>query len=112
MYFEDADLCKRASRAGFCLACVPSATMWHKVSVSAHREKASSTYWRTRGRVLFYRKHMRGGRMALVALYLGGKAAWNAVGFALHGEFAQASAVLRGIAAACRMSPHQEATIG
>jgi len=112
MYFEDADLCKRAKRAGFRVICVPPAKMWHKVSVSASREKASSAYWRTYGRALFYRKHVRGGRMALIALYLGAKAAWNSAGFVSRGEFDQARAVLRGVAAGFRIPPDREATVG
>lgn len=57
MYYEDADFCRRAVRAGFSIACVPDAHMWHKVSGSTRGDVSLKYYWRTRSRVQFYRQH-------------------------------------------------------
>jgi GT2 family glycosyltransferase len=60
MYFEDADFCRRARDAGHSVWCVPSAKMWHKVSLTAKREKSVNRYHRAFNQVRFYREHEHG----------------------------------------------------
>ena len=60
MYFEDADFCRRARAAGFEIWCVPQARMWHKVSLSAQKDKPASRYAQSWGRAHFYRQHPHG----------------------------------------------------
>ncbi|CAG0935637.1 N-acetylglucosaminyl-diphospho-decaprenol L-rhamnosyltransferase [Thermoflexales bacterium] len=72
-YFEDADFCERARRAGFQLACVPAARMWHKVSRSADKVSVRSRYNQARGRVQFYRTLPPRSSVALIACYLAWK---------------------------------------
>lgn len=55
MYYEDADFCLRAKRAGFSLLCVPTAKMWHKVSKSTCENIGYRLYLRTRYRTQFYK---------------------------------------------------------
>jgi len=57
MYYEDADFCKRAEQAGFSIACVPAARVWHKVSGSTRGNISYQYYLKTRSRVRFYRRH-------------------------------------------------------
>lgn len=57
MYYEDADFCRRAIKAGFSIACVPAARMWHKISASTRENVIWQRYLRTRSRVQFYRYH-------------------------------------------------------
>jgi GT2 family glycosyltransferase len=57
MYGEEVDFCWRARQAGFRLAAIPAARMWHKVSASANREQSRSRYLRTRNQTHFYRKY-------------------------------------------------------
>jgi len=57
MYYEDADFCRRAEQAGFSIACVPAARMWHKVSGSTRGDISYQLYLKTRSRVRFYRRH-------------------------------------------------------
>lgn len=57
MYYEDADFCLRARKAGFSLLCVPTAKMWHKVSKSTYKNIGYQQYLRTRYRVQFYKLH-------------------------------------------------------
>ena len=59
MYGEDVDFCWRARKAGFKLAVIPSARMWHKVSASASRDQYKSRYLRTRNQSRFYRVYSR-----------------------------------------------------
>ncbi len=48
MYAEEVDLCWRARAAGFHLACATRAKMWHKISVSADRDRPTTRYMRIR----------------------------------------------------------------
>jgi len=57
MYAEEVDLCQRARLAGFRLACATRARMWHKVSVSADRDRPLTRYLRIRNQILFYRRY-------------------------------------------------------
>jgi GT2 family glycosyltransferase len=80
MYFEDADFCRRARYAGFTVWCVPKARMWHKVSLSAQRDRPLNRYHRTLGQVRFYREHPHGHSAALRATYIAFKTARTMLG--------------------------------
>lgn len=60
MYFEDADFCRRARDAGFSVWCVPQARMWHKVSLTARRDRALNRYHRALSQARFYHEHRHG----------------------------------------------------
>lgn len=56
MYAEEVDFCWRARQAGFKMAVLPQARMWHKVSASsAIRETA--LFLQTRNQIRFYRRY-------------------------------------------------------
>lgn len=57
MYYEDADLCRRAQEAGYRLMVVPSAHMWHKVSASTGEGSPVQKFHLARSSVLFFAKH-------------------------------------------------------
>lgn len=59
MYAEETDFFWRA-RAVTRLACIPAAHMWHKVSMSANRDKPKTRYYRIRNQIFFYRRYARG----------------------------------------------------
>ena len=59
MYAEETDFFWRA-RTVTRLACVPAARMWHKVSMSANRDKPKTRYYRIRNQIFFYRRYARG----------------------------------------------------
>jgi GT2 family glycosyltransferase len=75
MYGEDADFCARAGEAGFGVWCVPQAKMWHKVSLTARREKALNRYHRVLGQVRFLLEHPHGPSRILRHLYIVAKSA-------------------------------------
>ncbi len=96
MYYEDADFCARARRAGYTIWVEPSAEMIHLVSASAKRQAPQSAYAHTRYRVRFYREHRhplwRAG-LGLLALQEGARA----VKEGLAGQSEVALARLRGL---------------
>ncbi|HEY9714492.1 MAG TPA: hypothetical protein V6C72_13580, partial [Chroococcales cyanobacterium] len=58
-YFEDTDICVRASAARWKLILVPSSTVWHKVSRSTGgHESPLQQYYGTRSRLLFMQRHL------------------------------------------------------
>lgn len=59
MYADEVDFCWRARAAGFRLACATQAKMWHKVSMSANRDRPATRYLRIRNQILFYRRYAR-----------------------------------------------------
>ena len=73
MYFEDADFCRRARDAGFTVWCVPEAKMWHKVSLSAQRDRPLNRYHRALGQVRFYHEHPHGPCRLLREAYIAAK---------------------------------------
>lgn len=86
MYYEDADFCRRVRDAGYLIRCVPQAQMWHKVSVSANKEKAANRYARAWGRVRFHRTHPHGRLPWLVHGYIWAKVLWQSAADLLQGE--------------------------
>ena len=64
------ELGERARRAGFQLACIPAARMWHKVSRSADKVSTRSRYNQARGRIQFYRTLPPQTPAAMVAGYV------------------------------------------
>lgn len=71
MYGEEVDFCWRARLAGFSLACVTAARMWHKVSASSNRDRPLARYLQVQNQSRFYRVYTAGWRR-LVMLGLSG----------------------------------------
>jgi len=57
LYFEDADWCLRARRAGYKCVVVPTSKIWHKVSSSAKENSFSYIYYHTRNGFLMAKKN-------------------------------------------------------
>lgn len=57
VYWEDGDWCLRAKSAGFKNYVIPGAKLWHKVSRSTGGGSPISTFYVTRNRILFAKKH-------------------------------------------------------
>jgi len=60
-YYDDWDYCLRARRAGYIIRYVPSARLYHKVSLTIRSYKRSPEFWRIWGRSggRFYRRNGR-----------------------------------------------------
>jgi GT2 family glycosyltransferase len=52
-YFEETELCARARRAGFNIAYVPQARMWHKIGRDERGQSRAYLYLMARNRLLF-----------------------------------------------------------
>lgn len=78
MYYEDLDYCFRAQSAGFKIACVTRASMWHAVSASTGGiDSPLKQYYQVKSSLIFYRQHSRGMKYGLnIALRLG-HAGWT-----------------------------------
>jgi hypothetical protein len=70
MYFEDADFCRRVRHAGFEILCAPRARMWHRVSLSARKQRPGSRYAEAWGRAHFYRTHHHGPSATLTMAHV------------------------------------------
>ncbi|MFW6116320.1 MAG: glycosyltransferase family 2 protein [bacterium] len=72
MYYEDLDLCLRARKAGYQIACVTEAHMWHALSASTGGpESPRKQYYQVKSCILFCKKHTRGlNRIAHLAIRL------------------------------------------
>lgn len=99
MYYEDADLCRRARQRGFRIRAVPAARMWHKVSLSARMNRPATAFLWARSRVLFYRDGVQGMRKVLVDGFLLASGLRRIVAALAHGERELARALVRGMAA-------------
>lgn len=79
-YYEEAEWCVRASRAGFRIVHVPLAHIWHKISPSAQADSPFVHYYMTRNRLLFLKAAGAGPRAwwhTLIAEYLRTLISWS-----------------------------------
>lgn len=60
MYYEEAEWCVRAGRAGYKIMLVPASMIWHKISLQARAASPRTYYYMTRNRLLFLH-HTRAG---------------------------------------------------
>jgi GT2 family glycosyltransferase len=108
IYAEDADWCLRARAAGWRLAFVPTARLWHSVSASSGASSPWKIYQRLRANLGMFARHARGiGRLTWLPAF----AAQQAVLFAwllARGQAAAALAVPRAFADAARGVPAGE----
>lgn len=75
MYYEDIDLCQRIRRAGFHIQTVPSAKLWHKVSLSSGgTDSPNERYWMARSSLVYFRKHARWWQRPFIIFWRAGSA--------------------------------------
>ena len=79
MYAEEVDFCWRARLAGFRMACVTRAKIWHRVSISASKDQKISRYLRIRNQVRFYHKYSRGYQVPLMFIFSMGRSIYLVV---------------------------------
>jgi GT2 family glycosyltransferase len=109
MYYEDLDLCLRAKRAGWRIACVTGASMWHKVSASSGgSESPMKQYHQVRSSLIFYRRYTR-GVMFLVNMSLRlAHAAYSLLRYVVRGtlNLAMLKHYFRGVKEGVQDAPH------
>lgn len=98
IYWEDADYSMAARRAGWKLAVIPTARVFHRVGASGGGERITPrvAYWQNRNRGLYVRRNYRGTRRIAALAYLLATKPGRAVVELLRGRPAMASAIARG----------------
>ena len=79
-YYEEAEWCVRAARAGFQVMHVPMAHIWHQISPAAQADSPLVHYYMTRNRLLFLKATEAGLRAwfhTLFAEYLRTLVSWS-----------------------------------
>ncbi len=75
MYYEDLDFCLRIRETGQKIGVLPTAKMWHKVSLSSGgSDSPNERYWMARSSVLYFRKHARWWQWPLIGFWRLGSA--------------------------------------
>jgi len=62
LFWEEADLCFRASRAGFAIRSCPDSLIWHRISASFTGGKPHASYFVNRNRLLWIEKNIKGSK--------------------------------------------------
>lgn len=60
LYYEEIDWCEQIKKAGYKIYFVPASKVYHKESMSIGRTSPLKTYYLTRNRLLFMRRHTTG----------------------------------------------------
>lgn len=79
MYYEETEWCVRASRAGYKIAIIPMAMIWHKISIEQRAASPRTYYYMVRNRLLFLNKCGVGYRtwMYIFAEYIRTYLSWT-----------------------------------
>jgi GT2 family glycosyltransferase len=70
LYYEEIDWCEQIREAGFQIYVEPRAKIYHKESISVGKMNTIKTYYLTRNRILFIRRHRTGFEIFLFSLFL------------------------------------------
>ena len=97
MYYEDADYCWRARAAGFSLARIGYARIYHKGSLSVNKEKPLMIYYRARNRSRFFRRYPHGLHpiFTFIALFLG--SVWKILILIISGNISMIKPYVEGV---------------
>jgi GT2 family glycosyltransferase len=96
MYGEEVDFCWRARKAGFRPAVATQAKVWHKVSMSANRDRPTSRYLRICNQIRFYRTYSRGLQLPMMFVFSGLRTLCIALSDLIHGRLILINPLIRG----------------
>ncbi|MBC3786899.1 glycosyltransferase family 2 protein [Spirosoma utsteinense] len=98
LYYEELDWSQRIKDAGFLIYYQSSASILHKESVSVGQHNPLKTYYLTRNRILFMRRHCSSVQLTVFYLFFGGCVLpKHLFGYMATGQFQHASAFARGV---------------
>lgn len=83
MYWEEPDYCIRAKQAGYNIAYVPKAKIWHKFGQTTKKVTGLSRYFGARNRFRFMRKYASPWQYRCFLVYFFGFYIWVATGYYL-----------------------------
>jgi len=98
LYYEELDWSQRIRNAGFLIYYQPSASILHKESVSVGRHNPLKTYYLTRNRILFMRRHCSSFQLVIFYLFFAGFVLpKHLFSYAATGQFQHVRAFIRGV---------------
>jgi GT2 family glycosyltransferase len=98
LYNEEVDWCYRAAEVGYKIVAVPMSKIWHKISSSSGGTNSPlSTYYLTRNRILFMRKHARIYHWPTFLLFFAMDILKGLLSCAKHHDIKRAEAMIKGI---------------
>lgn len=100
LYYEEIDWCERLRKAGYSIWVEPRAVLWHKESMTMKSLGSSKTYYLSRNRILFMRRHYAGWNFPVfMAFMLCITVPRHVFGYVLRGEWRPLQAFLNGVMA-------------
>jgi GT2 family glycosyltransferase len=98
LYYEEIDWCESIKKAGYQIYFVPASKVYHKESMSVGKNSTLKTYYMTRNRLLFMRRHTSGiKKMFWVLFYITFSLPKNAMTFALRRDPAHGKAFWKAL---------------
>ncbi|MBO0933263.1 glycosyltransferase family 2 protein [Fibrella aquatilis] len=98
LYYEELDWSQRIKDAGYVIHYQPTANILHKESVSVGRQSTLRTYYMTRNRILFIRRHGSWAqRLGFFAFFGVAVLPKHVASYLLAGQVPHARAFLRGL---------------
>lgn len=99
LYYEELDWSQRIKNAGYLIHYQPAGSILHKESVSVGQFNPLKTYYMTRNRILFMRRHCSWSQQLVFGtFFVTCVAPKHLLGYLLTGQFAHAKAFTRGMA--------------
>jgi GT2 family glycosyltransferase len=98
LYYEEIDWCESIKKAGYRIFFVPASKVYHKESMSVGKNSTLKTYYMTRNRLLFMRRHTTGMKKILwIIFFLTFSLPKNAVAYLLQRDAEHGRAFWRGL---------------
>ncbi len=98
LYYEELDWSQRIRNAGFLIYYQPQVTILHKESVSVGRESPLRTYYLTRNRILYMRRHCSlFQRLVFYSFFAALVLPKHVISYLARGQFTHARAFLNGV---------------
>ncbi len=97
LYYEELDWCETIKAAGYKIYVVPQSKVYHKESMSIGKNSTLKTYYMTRNRLLFMRRHTSGLiKLSWILFFMFVSVPKNTVMYVLRQEFDHLQAFWRG----------------
>ncbi|TAJ13940.1 glycosyltransferase family 2 protein [Marinilabiliaceae bacterium JC017] len=98
LYYEEHDWSTQIKKAGYRIFFQPQSVVFHKESISTGKNSPLKTYYLNRNRILYFRRHIRGGQAVMSFLYLSLIAVpKNFIGYLLSFQRAHLRAYMRAV---------------
>jgi GT2 family glycosyltransferase len=97
LYYEELDWCESIKNHGFNIYVVPESKIYHKESMSIGKNSTLKTYYMTRNRLLFMRRHTRGMiKLSWILFFIFFSIPKNSFSFMINSETDHLKAFWRG----------------